>query len=73
MNREEEIKAANPYGNSSSFASGKMIGFTIGAEWADAHPKNPWISVKEQLPEEGQKFCFGDVLWHTIYSRRKVL
>lgn len=53
MNREEEIKAANPYGNSSSFASGKMIGFTIGAEWADAHPKNPWISVKEQLPEEG--------------------
>lgn len=54
MNREEEIKAANPYGNSSSFASGKMIGFTIGAEWADAHPKNPWISVKEQLPEENE-------------------
>lgn len=51
MNREEEIKAANPYGNSSSFASGKMIGFTIGAEWADAHPKNPWISVEERLPE----------------------
>lgn len=24
--------------------------FIAGAEWADAHPKNPWISVKEQLP-----------------------
>ena len=28
--------------------------YTIGAEWADAHPKNPWISVKEQLPEENE-------------------
>lgn len=26
--------------------------FSAGAEWADSHPKNPWISVKEQLPEE---------------------
>ncbi|MCD7923674.1 MAG: hypothetical protein LUI85_02830 [Bacteroides sp.] len=24
--------------------------FASGAEWADAHPKNPWISVKDELP-----------------------
>jgi len=71
MNREEEIKAANPYGNSSSFASGKMIGFTIGAEWADAHPKNPWISVKEQLPEEGQKVFVLVMCYGTPYIREE--
>lgn len=71
MNREEEIKATNPYGNSSSFASGKMIGFTIGAEWADAHPKNPWISVKEQLPEEGQKVFVLVMCYGTPYIREE--
>lgn len=29
--------------------------FVVGAEWADAHPKNPWISVKEQLPNVSQE------------------
>lgn len=24
--------------------------FEKGAEWADEHPKSPWISVKEDLP-----------------------
>ena len=24
--------------------------FIEGAKWADAHPKSPWISVKEDLP-----------------------
>lgn len=41
MNREEEIKAANPYGNSSSFASGKMIGFTIGGRMGRCSPQEP--------------------------------
>lgn len=25
--------------------------FVEGAEWADAHPKSPWVSVGERLPE----------------------
>ena len=29
----------------------KRIAFENGAEWADEHPKNPWISVKDRLPE----------------------
>lgn len=29
--------------------------FGSGAEWADSHPKNPWISVKEQLPNVSQE------------------
>ena len=24
--------------------------FEEGADWADAHPKSPWISVNERLP-----------------------
>ena len=28
--------------------------FRCGAEWADAHPLSPWISVKDKLPEDGQ-------------------
>lgn len=39
MTRKEEINAANPYAGSSEIAYGKKIGFIIGAEWADAHPK----------------------------------
>ena len=40
MDRKEQIEASNPYGNSSDFSAGKKIGFIIGAEWADAHPKD---------------------------------
>lgn len=54
MNREEEIRAANPYGYSSDTAYGKMIGFTEGAQWADKNPKFPWVSVNEQLPEDNE-------------------
>ena len=24
------------------------------ADWADAHPKNPWINVKDELPSVGE-------------------
>ena len=27
------------------------FGFYIGARWADEHPKSPWISVKDALPQ----------------------
>lgn len=61
MTRKEEISAANPYAGSSEIAYGKKIGFIIGAEWADAHPMNPWISVKEGLPEPEQEVLLYDV------------
>ena len=51
MTREEEIiNAANKLCN--SFRGGKTykLGFEIGVKWADAHPKSPWISVKDDLP-----------------------
>ena len=41
MERKEEIYAANPYSYSSYIEYGKRLGFFAGAEWADAHPKNP--------------------------------
>ena len=36
--------------------------FRCGAEWADAHPINPWISVEERLPEKVNKFLSDEVL-----------
>ena len=29
------------------------FGFYVGARWADEHPKSPWISVKDRLPQLG--------------------
>ena len=46
MTREEQIAIAScAYGS-----RGSSIDFTVGAKWADSHPKSPWISVKEELP-----------------------
>ena len=33
----------------------EMIGFRLGAEWADKHPKNEWISVEDSLPEQDEE------------------
>lgn len=34
--------------------------FGSGITWAEEHPKNPWISVKDRLPEEsGWVFVAG--------------
>ena len=51
--REEEIKLATkeyeiPFEDNTSSI---LFGFEEGAKWADEHPKSPWISVKERLPE----------------------
>ena len=29
--------------------------FEKGAEWADNHPKSPWISVKDDLPKQDEE------------------
>ena len=32
---------------------GTIVGsFICGVLWADQHPKNPWVSVNERLPED---------------------
>lgn len=46
MTREEQIAIAScTYGS-----RGSSIDFTVGAKWADSHPKSPWISVEDDLP-----------------------
>ena len=46
MIREEQIAIAScAYGS-----RGSSIDFTVGAKWADSHPKSPWISVEDDLP-----------------------
>ena len=46
MTREHEITIAScAYGR-----RGSSIDFEAGAKWADANPKSPWISVKDDLP-----------------------
>ena len=53
MTREEEIaNAADKTFPTTAFyiPTFEILGFTFGAEWADKHPKSPWISVEEELP-----------------------
>ena len=57
MTREQEISnAASKYIEENSMEDGYVVisdhkdSFIEGAEWADANPKSPWISVNEKLP-----------------------
>lgn len=66
MTREEEI-----YEAAESFCAKTnpqlLVGdysFIQGAEWADRHPKSPWISVEDDLP------CNHQELTHSNYTDR---
>ena len=53
MTREEEIaKAAEEAFTTTKYhmPTFEIIGFSLGAHWADTHPKSPWISVNDDLP-----------------------
>ena len=58
MTREEEIRNAidttfpipHPEKGRNYEQSLMATGFQAGAQWADSHPKSPWISVKDKLP-----------------------
>lgn len=51
MTREEPIiQAATQCANEYAGGSLVLYAFKKGAEWADKHPKSPWISVEERLP-----------------------
>lgn len=70
MTREEEIRqAADKYVDNfgckkkdTPVLSAYYLGYVAGAEWADEHPQNPWISVEDRLPEKINKFMSEPVL-----------
>lgn len=37
-------------------------GFGCGVNWADAHPKSPWISVKDDLPCNHEELIIDEPL-----------
>ena len=49
MERKQQIEQAWLHGDAENLTS-----FRMGAEWADAHPISPWISVKDRLPEKAR-------------------
>ena len=75
MTREEEIKYASKdyvnylldkqeYHNENYTEYDIQQAFEKGAQWADMHPKSPWISVKDDLP------CNHKELIHSNYTDR---
>lgn len=55
MTREKEIIIAaeiNADNYAAKFSAIARMAFAEGARWADEHPKNPWVSVEDRLPEK---------------------
>lgn len=46
---------------------GYYEGFIDGANWADNHPKSPWISVKEDLPYNHKELISSEDRRSTLY------
>ena len=70
MTREEEVRHAAyaEYCNSESICFTLLCNsFKQGAEWADNHPKSPWISVDNDLP------CNHQDLTHSNYTDRVLI
>lgn len=76
MTREKEIqhKAGSisdgmiAHNISQSECKGYYEGYIDGANWADNHPKSPWISVNDDLPCNHK-----ELLLSTGYHTRSVL
>lgn len=41
--------------------------FKSGADWADAHPVNPWHKVSEELPKEGKHILMAHTMRNGDY------
>ena len=73
MTREEEINiAASRYIEENTIngyiaISDHKDSFIEGVEWADNHPKSPWISVEDDLP------CNHEELKPNSYATYKVI
>ena len=70
MTREEEINNAKEAFYRKILQEGTYYDprdcFEEGAEWADNHPKSPWISVKDDLP------CKHEELLDAKYKTKEV-
>ena len=69
MTRVEEIRQAWAKERKERIGTGDMVhfdSFLLGACYADEHPKNPWISVEDRLPDIGEKVI-------TITNKGKLL
>lgn len=70
MTREEEIyDAADRYSDVYKYNEDVdymsiRIAFRDGAEWADKHPKSPWISTENELPTKGGHYLCMDENHH---------
>ena len=71
MTREKEVEIISKKHGTASLVYGKLHndtlkgllkhyqkGFAAGVKWADAHPKSPWISTKEDLPCNHEELIF---------------
>ena len=78
MKREEEIKCASKdyinylldkqeYHNENYTEYDIQQAFEKGAKWADANPKSPWISVKDDLPCNHEELISLDDKRYTLY------
>lgn len=56
--KEELIKACKEWFRRSDRPT-TMATFKHAVEWADEHPKSPWISVKERMPKDGEDVIFN--------------
>ena len=64
MERKQQIEQAWLHGPAEQLSS-----FRLGAEWADAHPQDPWVSVKDKMPDEGKTV----LLWFGGYFAVAIL
>ena len=71
MTRGEEIKCASKdyinylldkqeYHNENYTEYDIQQAFEKGAQWADEHPKSPWISTDKYLPKQGGHYLCND-------------
>lgn len=62
MTREEQIlsEAKKHYSDSINCHNA----FLHGVEWADEHPKSPWISTENELPTKGGHYLCMDENHH---------
>lgn len=67
MTREEQIAIAScAYGS-----RGSSIDFTVGAKWADSHPKSPWIRVDEDLPCNHKELMASESMTVNVFVASK--
>ena len=74
MTREEEINNTKNIFYTRILEEGSYYDprdcFEEGAEWADANPKSPWISVDDDLPCNHEEFTHSNYTDRVLISAR---